>query len=49
MSGVAVKSASSNQMLVAIERSGFNLEVTGFDPDRDLYVKAEVKEAADVD
>jgi hypothetical protein len=36
-------------MLVAVDRAGFNLEVTGFDPDRDLYVKAEVKEAGDVD
>jgi len=49
MSGVSIKSASANRMLVAVERAGFNLEVTGFDPDRDLYVKAEVKEAADVD
>ena len=36
-------------MIVAVERAGFNLEVTGFDPDRDLYVKAEVKETADAD
>ena len=49
MSGVAVKSASGNRMLVAVKQAGFNLDVTGFDPDRDLYVKAEVKEAADVD
>jgi hypothetical protein len=49
VSGVDVKSASGNHMLIAVERPGFNFEVTGFDPDRDLYVKAEVKEAADVD
>ena len=49
MSGVSIKSASANRMLVAVERAEFNLEVTGFDPNRDLYVKAEVKEAADVD
>jgi len=49
MSGVSIKSASANRMLVAMERAEFNLEVTGFDPNRDLYVKAEVKEAADVD
>ena len=49
MSGVNVKSASANRMLVAVDRAEFNLEVTGFDPNRDLYVKAEVKEAADVD
>ncbi len=49
VSGVEVKTASGNQMLIAVERAGFNFEVTGFDPDRDLYVKAEVKEAADVD
>jgi hypothetical protein len=48
-SGVEVKSASGNRMLVAVEQPGFNFEVTGFDVDRDLYVKAEVKEAADVD
>ena len=36
MSGVNVKSASGNQMLVAVNRAEFNLEVTGFDPDRDL-------------
>jgi hypothetical protein len=48
-SGVALKYAKANRMLVAVEHRGFNLEVTGFDPDRDLYVKAEVKETADVD
>jgi len=49
MCGVSVKSASANRMLVAVDHAEFNLEVTGFDPDRDLYVKAEVKEAANVD
>src|SRR5262249_23493902 len=48
-SGVEVKSASGNQMLVAVNRPDFNLEVRGFDPDRDLYVKAEVTETADDD
>lgn len=49
MSGITVKRAGSNQMLIAVEQAGFNLEVTGFDPDRDLYVKAEAKEDADDD
>jgi hypothetical protein len=49
LSGVEVKKARGNEMLVAVERAGFNLDVTGFDPDRDLYVKAEVKEIVDVD
>jgi hypothetical protein len=49
MSGLAVKSASGNQMLVEVESAGFNLEVTGFDANRDLYIKAEVKESADAD
>jgi hypothetical protein len=47
--GVLIRSASGNQVLVAIQQAAFNFEVTGFDPARDLYVRAEVKEATDVD
>lgn len=47
--GAEVKSATGNRLLVAIASPGFSLEVTGFDPDRDLYVKAEAKETRDVD
>jgi hypothetical protein len=47
--GGRVVSASGNRMLVALESSPFQVDVTGFDPDRDLYVKAEVQETADVD
>ena len=46
---ISVKQADANRMLVAVDGPDFNLDVTGFDPDRDLYVKAEAKEAADVD
>jgi len=47
--GLSVSSAEGNRMLVAIGEPDFLLDVTGFDADRDLYVKAVVKEAADVD
>ena len=47
--GVRVREVQGNRMLVAIESHDFNLEVAGFDPDRDLYVKAEVREADDGD
>lgn len=47
--GVDVLTAAGNQMVIAVKRPGFRLEVTGFDPDRDLYVRAEVKEESDVD
>jgi hypothetical protein len=47
--GVRVSSAKGNRMLLAIERPGFDFEVAGFDPERDLYVKADVREGADVD
>ncbi|HNQ24912.1 MAG TPA: hypothetical protein PKK06_17680 [Phycisphaerae bacterium] len=49
LKGIDVKRAIGNRMLVAVECPDFNLNVTGFDPDRDLYVRAMVKEAADVD
>lgn len=49
MNGVEVKQVAGNRILLAVQVPGFNLDVTGFDPDRDLYVKAEVKEAIDVD
>ena len=42
-------SATGNRMLVAVENPVFHLDVSGFDPDRDLYIKADVQEAADVD
>ena len=47
--GCQVESASGNKMCVAVTSSAFHLDVVGFDPDRDLYVKAQVQEAADVD
>ena len=47
--GVKILSAVANRMLVAITDPDFTLEMKGFDLDRDLYVKAEVKEDVDVD
>ena len=36
-------------LLVRLLKPDFDLEITGFDPDRDLYVKADVKEPVDAD
>jgi hypothetical protein len=46
---VRVVSAEENRMLVAVQAQDFRLDVTGFDPDRDIYVRADVKEADNVD
>ncbi|MFB3893949.1 MAG: hypothetical protein ACE15C_18220 [Phycisphaerae bacterium] len=46
---IVVRTAEANRMLVEVTGADFSLDVTGFDPDRDLYVRAVVKEAADVD
>lgn len=47
--GLEVRITDGNRMLVAVLQHDFQLDVSGFDPDRDLYVKAVAKEAADVD
>lgn len=46
--GLVVQSAAENQMLVAVQNPDFYIDVTGFDEERDLYVKAVVKDVADV-
>lgn len=47
--GVEIKSTVANRMLALVTNADFSLEVAGFDTDRDLYVRADPKEAADVD
>ncbi len=47
--GVKVAKAERNRLLVTPTAPDFNLEVTGFDADRDLYICAEAKEAPDAD
>lgn len=47
--GVTVLAVGGNRLVVAPNKPGFNLDVTGFDADRDLYIRAEVKESPDVD
>jgi hypothetical protein len=46
---VKVEGASLNQILLSVQSPDFRFDVTGFDPERDLYIKADVKEPADAD
>lgn len=46
---VDVRSVSGNRMQLAVQSPGFQVDVTGFDPNRDLYVRATVREGADAD
>ena len=46
---VEVKEAAKNRLVISILDHDFSLEVTGLDADRDLFIKAEAKEADDVD
>ncbi len=43
---VEVLEAEGNRMLLGVKRPGFQLDVVGFDTNRELYVKANAKEAA---
>ncbi len=45
--GVRVVETSGNRITVAVESEDFSLVVDGFDPARDLYLKADLKEPAD--
>jgi len=47
--GVKVTAANQNRMIAAITAADFRLDVLGFDPDRDIYVRADVREADNVD
>jgi hypothetical protein len=45
--GAEVVNAEQNRVLVNIQDQDFRLDVIGFDPDRDIYVKAEAREVDD--
>jgi hypothetical protein len=47
--GVKVISVDQNRMIAAISSPDFRLDVVGFDPDRDIYVRADVRETENVD
>lgn len=47
--GVKVTAVDQNRMVVAITSTDFRLDVVGFDPDRDIYVRADVRETNNVD
>lgn len=49
LKGIEVKSADGNRMFVAVQSPDFLLNVTGFDPNRDLYVKVQVREEENAD
>jgi hypothetical protein len=46
---VSVESAKGQQMCVLVTNPDFRLDVTGFDPNRDVYVRAVVDDTAEVD
>lgn len=48
-SGAKIVSAEANYLLFEVLGPEFNVQVTGFDADRDLYVRATAKEELDVD
>lgn len=49
INGMSVEKIESNHIRLRVEDGSFNFEVTGFDRNRDLYVKANVVEEVDVD
>ena len=49
LSGLHLDECGENRMVVMLTESDFRLEVTGFDPNRDLYLRVTAKEANDAD
>jgi hypothetical protein len=47
--GVSVITAMGNTLAVKVDDQDFHLDVTGFDPERDLYVRAIAREVLDAD
>jgi hypothetical protein len=45
--GIQVTETNGNRMLIQVQEPEFQLDVTGFDTDRELYVKAVAQEVAD--
>lgn len=47
--GVQIEEAKRNRLVVAVKSLPFEIDVDGFDLNRDLYVKADAKEVQDAD
>ena len=49
LSGLRLDECSGNRMVVALTDTDFRVEVTGFDPNRDLYLRVTPREASHAD
>ena len=49
LKGIEITSVEKNELVFEVKDRDFGIVVTGFDPERDLYVKADPLESPDVD